>query len=133
MESSGPNAGQYLAVDESNFDYLYWNSDLSQASYFTLDSQSRLVDRNGLFALALPDQSSFVPLQGTSFQPGDNGVVTLTCSFDNSQLSCSPTGGGANDIFITTNQQDTSQFLAFGEQDDLVDSGYSQITLVQVC
>jgi hypothetical protein len=134
MESSGPNAGQYLAVDESNFGYLYWNSDLSQASYFTLDSQSRLVNQNGLLVLALPNQSSFMPLQGISFQPGDNGVVTLTCSLEsNSQLSCTPTGGGSNDIFITTGQQDTSQFLAFGEPDDLSDSGYAQITLAQVC
>ena len=133
MESTGPNAGQYLAVDSTNSDFLYWNSDLSQASYFTLDSQSRLVNQNGLLVLALPNASSYVPLQG-SFQPGDDGVVTLTCSFDsNSQLSCTSTGGGPNDIFLTTGQSGSSQYLAFGEPSDLPLSGYAQITLVQVC
>jgi hypothetical protein len=130
MESTGPNAGQYLAEDSNDSGLLYWVSDVSDAIYFTLDSQSRLVNQDGLFVLTLPGVSSYVPLQGGGYNPGDDGTVTLTCSFDvNLVLTCGPTGGGANSIWVSLG----SQYLVFGAPSDISNYGYVQVTLVQVC
>jgi hypothetical protein len=136
LQWTGPNQGEFLTVDDNNNEFLYWTSDITEAVDFALDGNSQLVATNlltsTLLVLALPDTSSYVPVQG-DYQPGDDGITPLTCSFDvNYFLTCVPTGGGPNNIWISTGFSGTP-YLAFGENSDLSNTGYSEITIVSLC
>lgn len=128
MEIEGPNAGQYLAVDSANEDALHWTHVLSDAFDFYLDSQSQLAT-DGRLVLAIPDQLSAVFLQGF-YSPGDQGLVTLICSFDISNvLSCTASGGMSN-LFMSNNVALYSQYLAMGQASDATTNGYSIIKII---